>query len=106
KKAFVSFVPADLVMAMAEREVLTSADEVQKLVQKRGLPLRFSGIREVHGTFMTRYLKPSEIDFLHGRVSSSVFMKHYFNPALIGDLRERVFKGVSEILEKVKVREA
>lgn len=105
KKAFVSFVPAELVSAISnsKKELLTSADAVQKLVQKRGLPLRFADIREAHGTFMTKFLKPSEIDFLHGRVTSSVFMQHYFNPALIGDLRERVLKGVSEILEKVKV---
>jgi hypothetical protein len=42
-------------------------------------------------------LKESEIDFLHGRVSTSVFMRNYFNPALIGDLKERVFKAVAEL---------
>jgi len=26
-----------------------------------------------------------------------VFMRNYFNPALIGDLKERVFKGLAEI---------
>ena len=103
KKAFVSFVPTELVSAISKKEILTSADAVQKLVQKRGLPLRFADIREAHGTFMTKFLKPSEIDFLHGRVTSSVFMQHYFNPALIGDLRERAFKGITEILEKVKI---
>ncbi|MEM4142594.1 MAG: integrase, partial [Candidatus Bathyarchaeia archaeon] len=99
KKAFVSFVPQDLVLAIAKKgTALTSADAVQKLVQKRGLPLRFADIREAHGTLMTKYLKESEINFLHGRVSSSVFMQHYFNPSLIGDLKERVFKGIAEIL--------
>ncbi|MCW4008826.1 MAG: hypothetical protein NWF09_09100, partial [Candidatus Bathyarchaeota archaeon] len=38
KKAFVSFVPQDLVSAIAKKgAALTSADAVQKLVQKRGL---------------------------------------------------------------------
>jgi len=46
---------------------------------------------------MTKYLRPSEIDFLHGRVSSIIFMRNYFNPALISDLKERAFKGISEI---------
>jgi hypothetical protein len=46
---------------------------------------------------MTRFLSQSEIAFLQGRVSGSVFMRNYFNPALIGDLKERVFKGIADI---------
>jgi len=37
---------------------------------------------------MTKYLKESEINFLHGRVSASIFMQNYFNPAWISDLKE------------------
>ncbi len=102
KKAFVSFAPGELITRIAGQELFTSADAVQKLVQKKGLPLRFSDIRENHGTFMTKYLKPSEIDFLHGRVTANVFMQHYFNPALIADLKARAFEGIREIQEKVK----
>jgi len=59
--------------------------------------LRFSDIREAHANVLTKYLRQAEIDFLQGRVSASVFMRNYFNPALIIDLRKRVFKAVSEI---------
>ena len=52
--------------------------------------------------FMTKYLRPSKIDFLHGRVSSSIFMRNYFNPALINDLKERVFKAINDIENKIK----
>jgi hypothetical protein len=69
---------------------------------KRVLPLRFSDVREAHGTFLTKFLKPSEIDFLHGRVTGSVFMANYFNPSLVSDLKARVFQGISEIQEKTK----
>jgi len=50
----------------------------------------------------TRYINPAEIDFLQGRVSGSVFMRNYFNPALISDLKERVFKGIQEIAQKAQ----
>jgi len=103
KKAFVSFVPSDLVECIGAKESLPNWEYVKKLVQRRHLPLRFGDIREAHGTLMTQYLQESEINFLHGRVSSSVFMQHYFNPSLIGDLRVRVFQGIAEILDKVKV---
>ena len=59
--------------------------------------MRYSDIRETHGTLMTKYLKDNEIDFLHGRVTSNVFMRNYFNPSLISDLKTRVFQTTCEI---------
>lgn len=102
KKAFVSFVPEILIADILKDEPLGTLDSIKKQIQKSKLPLRFGDIREAHATFMTKYLKPSEIDFLHGRVTSSVFMANYFNPSLIADLRERAFKGIAEIQEKIK----
>jgi hypothetical protein len=102
KKAFVSFAPAELVKDISGLLPL-STDAVKKLIQKRGLPLRFGDIREAHGTFMTKYLKESEINFLHGRVSGNVFMANYFNPSLIADLKARAFQGIAEIQSKVQI---
>ncbi len=102
KKAFVSFVPADMVQAVAGGELL-NGESVRTVVRRKHLPLRFGDIREAHGTFMIRHLKKEEVDFLHGRVTSGVFMQHYFNPSLIVDLKERVFRGVAEIQEKIRV---
>jgi len=102
KKAFVSFVPQTLLDQIGKAEKLNT-DQVQHLVRRQDLKSRFSDIREAHATFMTKYLKTPEIDFLHGRVTSSVFMANYFNPSLIGDLKARAFQGIAEIQEKVKV---
>jgi intergrase/recombinase len=63
--------------------------------------MRFGDLREYYATVMTKWLTPAEIDFLQGRISGSVFMRHYFNPALITDLRERVFKGLKEIESRI-----
>jgi len=101
KKVFVSFVPKELVTRISLNERLTSKDAVIKKVKSQGLKSRFGDIRELHGTFMTKYLKESEINFIHGRVTASIFMKHYFNPVLIHDLKERVFKGIAEIQNKI-----
>ena len=65
--------------------------------------MRFSDIREYYATFMTKFLNPAEIDFLQDRVSTSVFMKNYFNPVLIKNLRQRVFRGISEMQETLKL---
>jgi hypothetical protein len=42
-----------------------------------------------------------EINFLHGRVSSSVFMTNYFNPTWIPDLKQRSLKAVAAIMQRI-----
>jgi hypothetical protein len=61
--------------------------------------LRFVDIQELHASLSTKHLKQPEIDFLHDRISTNVFMANYFNPALIADLKERAFKVAKEIEE-------
>jgi intergrase/recombinase len=103
KKAFISFVPATLIQRISENKPLTSVVAVQNMVRKKGFKLRFSDIRETHGTLATKHLKDNEIDFLHGRVTSSVFMKNYFNPSLIEDLKTRVCRVMNESQERISL---
>jgi len=77
---------------------------VLKTLQRYGMRCRFGDIKEAHGSVMTKYLSRSEIDFLHGRIGTSVFMQHYFNPKLIADLKDRVMKGIKEILNKISLK--
>jgi len=97
KKAFISFVPKELVERILSNRKPMHPEKIQSRLKRQGIKARFGDIREAHGTFMTKYLKEPEIDFIHGRISSSIFMRNYFNPALINDLKERVFKGINEI---------
>jgi len=102
KKAFISFVPKELIEKIALSSPLPdSRHAIQMRVKKKGLKLRFSDIREAHASFMTKYLKQPEIDFIHGRVTTNIFMANYFNPALICDLKERIFNAVKEIQNKI-----
>jgi hypothetical protein len=103
KKAFISFVPEKMIHEISAKKTLTSVIAVQNLVRKKKLRLRFSDIRETHGTRATKYLKDNEIDFLHGRVTSSIFMKNYFNPSLIEDLKTRAYLVINEIQEKISL---
>ena len=70
---------------------------MQSKVRRRCKRSAFGDSREGHATLSAEYLKESKIDFLHGRVSTSVFMRNYFNPALISDLKARVFKGIDDL---------
>jgi intergrase/recombinase len=101
KKTFISFVPKDLVERIEGSKPIPSANSILKMLQRSGIRCRFGDIREAHATFLTKYLQQPEIDFLHGRVSTNVFMRNYFNPALIADLKTRAFQGIQEIEEKI-----
>jgi hypothetical protein len=96
KKAFISFVPEEMLSRIAGNESL-NIYSVQSKVRRHCKRLAFSDIREMLATFLTRHLSIAEIDFLQGRVSGSVFMRNYFNPALISDLKERMFKTIKEL---------
>ena len=102
KKAYISFVPKEFVEKVASNRKAMSEAKICSRLKRQNIKLRFGDIREAHGTFMVKYLKEPEINFIHGRVSTSVFMKYYFNPALINDLKQRVFKGINEIMEMIK----
>jgi len=99
KKAFITFMPKAFLERIPLNDKLTWPTIHNRLYKKK-LPLRFGDIREYWATYMTKHLKESEIDFLQGRISSSIFMRNYFNPALISDLKERVFKGITELLQE------
>ena len=98
KKVFISFVPSELVGRISCGGKLEYG-RVQKLATNRVGRQRFADVRELHGTLMTKWLRESEIDFLHGRVSSGVFMRNYFNPAWIGDMEGRAVEGAEKIME-------
>jgi intergrase/recombinase len=100
KKAFISYVPENLILKISRKGKL-STFQIYNLIRRKKLQSRFGDVREYYATFMTRFLNPAEIDFLQGRVSASVFMRNYFNPALIQDLGKRVFKGINELQAKI-----
>jgi intergrase/recombinase len=100
KKVYISFVSKELVERISQNKLL-EWNATKKKVARNVEHLRFADIREFHGSFLTKYLRQPEIDFLHGRSSATVFMKHYFNVALIADLKNRAFKAIKEIAWKI-----
>jgi len=101
KKVFVSFLPKRLIERISKQEKLTLYQISNWVRRDKKLKSRFPELREYYATVMTKWLNPAEIDFLQGRISGSVFMRNYFNPALITDLKDRVFRGLAEIQSKL-----
>ena len=109
KNAIVSFVPEDLVKRIGEAgQVLGSAASVQNKVRGCGgklKVLRFKDFRKANASMMlgAGKLTPEEVDMLQGRVTVDVFMTNYFTPGFAQGLQARAYRGIAEIMEKVKL---
>jgi len=99
KKVYMGFVPCALIETIGSKSSTLTKDTICKRIQRLKLPLCFSDIREFYASFSTKHLRQPEIDFLQGRVSASVFMRNYFNPTWISDLKDRALKNASELLK-------
>jgi hypothetical protein len=96
KNAFISIVPESLVGEIARSQPVTYAAVIKKL-QRRKIPSRISELRDFYGTFMIRHgLVAQEADLLCGRIPPSIFVRHYFSPA-IKELKERTLKALEEM---------
>jgi len=101
KKAFVSFISREFIKEIGKQKKLTQYQINNWVRRDKRLRARFCDVREYWATFMLRWLNRAEIDFLQGRIGVSTFMKYYFNPTLITDLKERVFKGLAELMKQL-----
>jgi len=97
KRVYITFMEPEIVLEITKSMSL-SKWKIIRTLQRRGLKIRFKNLRKLWATFMTKYLTPAEIDFLQGRATASIFMKHYFSPTMmINNLKDRVLRGISEI---------
>jgi intergrase/recombinase len=93
KNAFISIVPETLIDEIARSQPVSYAAITKKL-QRRKIPTRISELRDYYGTFVIGHgLVAQEADLLCGRIPPSIFVKHYFSPA-IRDLKERTLKAL------------
>ena len=82
KNAFISIVPERLIYEIAKSRPVTYVAITKKL-QRRKIPSRISELRDFYGTFMIRHgLVAQEADLLCGRIPPSIFVRHYFSPAI------------------------
>ena len=102
KKVFISFVPKHIIQAIASSGATITKDMIRKKLQRKAIRFRFSDIREFCASRSVKHLQQPEIDFMEGRVSSTVFMRNYFNPTLVNDLKNRAITNANELLKSVQ----
>jgi intergrase/recombinase len=96
KNVYFSFIPSALARALCN-------SVLKRRLRKHGLTCRLQDLRHHHATFMVKHgLLREEADLLQGRVSRSIFMRHYFSPS-IQELAHRVMKSVQRMSDSTNV---
>jgi len=96
KNVFISLIPEELIEEIAASEPVTYS-MLKGRLYRRGIRMRVDELRDHWGTFMLDHgLKREEVDLLQGRVGESIFVRHYWSPALL-ELRDRVFRGLDQL---------
>jgi len=96
KNVFISIVPSDMIEKIT-KSATTTYETIRKRLYRRRMPTRINELRDYYGTFMVRHgLIREEVDLLQGRISKSIFVRHYWSPA-IKELKQRVFKALKEL---------
>ena len=95
KNVFVSMLPENLITEIAQCKPITYKMVRGRLYHK-GISVRINELRDYYATFMVKHgLIKEEVDLLQGRVGKSIFVRHYWSPA-IKELRGKVFLALQE----------
>ena len=95
KKAYISVVTNNLLKVIEESKP-HSYTSLQSLLKRKGIEMHMSYCRKIFATYLRNNgIEQEIIDLLQGRISKSVFVRHYYRPDL-----ER-FEKIRELLDKL-----
>jgi intergrase/recombinase len=98
KTAYVS-VYLPILREYAERSRFRTYDSLRCFLHRKGLDLNINYCRKIFATYLRKNgVDPEVIDLLQGRISRSVFAKHYYRPEISEE-----FRKVREILSSMLV---
>ena len=93
KNCFISIIPESLIAEIGKSQHVTYPGMIKRL-HRHNIHSRISELRDYFGTFMIKHgLVVQEADLLCGRIPPSIFVRHYFSPA-IKELRGRTLQAL------------
>ena len=95
KKVFISVVDKSLIELSKNCPVNVSYNALKLMLKRKGLDMNMYYCRKVFATYLRdEGVAPEIIDLLQGRISSSVFVRHYYRPDMskFDDIREKLTK--------------
>jgi intergrase/recombinase len=80
KKAYISII-TDKGLELARQSAACGYNALRLAVKKRSLDMNMAYCRKIFATYLRNQgIEPETIDLLQGRISKSVFVRHYFRP--------------------------
>jgi hypothetical protein len=95
KKAFISVADKSLIELAKNCPVNVSYNSLKLMLKRKGLDMNMYYCRKVFATYLRNEGVESEIiDLLQGRISSSVFVRHYYRPdsSKFEEMRQKLTK--------------
>jgi hypothetical protein len=95
KKVFVSVVDNSLIELAKNCPVNISYNALKLMLKRKGLDMNMYYCRKVFATYLRdEGVAPEIIDLLQGRISSSVFVRHYYRPdsSKFDEIRQKLTK--------------
>jgi len=96
KNAYVSLITPELLNLVLENKPKIEYATLDTKLNRLGLHNRSKQLRKYYGTVLRDTLPTEAIDFLEGRVSSSVFARYYYKPFLT-DVRNKTMKVIEPL---------
>jgi intergrase/recombinase len=103
KKAYLSYLSLDNYQWITKIQGKTPTwNAIRLKLRKAGVNCDMRYCRKIHGSWLHSHgVSSEEVDFLQGRVSPSVFGRHYLTPS--HDLTDRVLVAVQQLQERIEV---
>ena len=103
KNAYISFVPEKpSFQPIYKGGCRVTVARLKKALKRAGLPNSLMSIRKLHATVLRDAGVAGEVvDLLHGRITESIFLRHYYRPDILHEIREKVLKAIKPIIHEV-----
>jgi intergrase/recombinase len=102
KNAFITIVSPTLIDEVKHSDSL-NWNALRKRMDRKHQRYRFKELRSFNGSFLVKNsLISEEVDLLQGRISKSVFARHYLKEN-VGEFKNRVLEGNSKLETSLKL---
>ena len=104
-KVFVSVV-TDEILNITLLAYSDSYSSLQSSFRRMNMKLNLNYCRKVFATYL-RYkgIEPEIIDLLQGRISSSVFVNHYYRPDIYEIITKKIMPVLDELMKELRLTE-
>jgi intergrase/recombinase len=102
KKAYLSYLSTDNYQWITKIQGKTPTwNSIRLACRYRSINMDMRLCRKIHGSWLHSHgVTAEEVDFLQGRVSPSIFGRHYLTPS--NDLKDRVLDAVSKLQRNIE----